>query len=251
MKFFTSFLILLLSIQFAFSQKVEDKVYASVCSDNTSTRSIHESLSRGKMLLIVSNLTNCKECTGIANDVAAYTYSHKDVQVWGALNYLYKYANCVTVKDVVHRYSWDGMFVFIDSTDRWSNGTSTYFTLLNPKDNTIYWEGSSWETAQVKIEELRVRNTPIPEKIEALVEDVFPNPFGKQLRVKVLGNNNDEVVIRILDILGQEKAVYVRKLEGNRNELSLDVSDKNLETGVYMVRVSVGAITKTTRLIKN
>lgn len=92
-----------------------------------------------------------------------------------------------------------------------------------------------------------------PEEVKPIVIGAYPNPFKKSLTVTVPVENDDKVQVSIFNVKGEQ--VYSRQfnnLTRGNNYLSIDLANKELAKGVYIVRVlyTNKHIEKTIKLIK-
>lgn len=78
---------------------------------------------------------------------------------------------------------------------------------------------------------------------------VFPNPTNGVINVEFLAEGNDDVVIRVYDLLGSLKNEQVFTRRGTQFKQNLDVSD--FVEGVYYLEIEVDGNTFTRKLIKN
>jgi len=75
----------------------------------------------------------------------------------------------------------------------------------------------------------------------------FPNPANDVLNVNITLNNNEKVTISMFNTLGQTVITENRNLNAGSNNIQLNTS--NLEAGVYMVTVTAGNSTTTSRIV--
>jgi hypothetical protein len=75
----------------------------------------------------------------------------------------------------------------------------------------------------------------------------YPNPVNDVLNLNVTLNNNETVVVAMSNVLGE--TVSSQKYTLNAGSNNLQMSTYNLEAGVYLITVSTGTSTATTRVV--
>ncbi len=75
----------------------------------------------------------------------------------------------------------------------------------------------------------------------------YPNPANDVLNMNITLNNNENVTVSMFNTLGQTVITENRNLTSGANNVQLNTS--NLEAGVYMVTVTAGNATTTTRVV--
>ncbi|HLP51394.1 MAG TPA: T9SS type A sorting domain-containing protein [Chitinophagales bacterium] len=84
------------------------------------------------------------------------------------------------------------------------------------------------------------------EETNELQVNVYPNPSANQFQAKVAGNSNEEIDIRIFDVLGQ--LIDIKTGLANQTEYTFG---SNLTAGIYMVEVKQGESKQLVRVIKS
>lgn len=75
----------------------------------------------------------------------------------------------------------------------------------------------------------------------------YPNPATDVLNLNVTLNNNEKVTVAMTNVLGETVSSQQHSLNAGVNNLSM--STYNLEAGVYLITVSTGTSTATTRVV--
>ena len=75
----------------------------------------------------------------------------------------------------------------------------------------------------------------------------YPNPATDVLNMNITLNNNETVVVNMFNALGQIVITETRNLSAGANTVQLNTS--NLDAGVYMVSVTAGTGSSTTRVV--
>lgn len=133
------------------------------------------------------------------------------------------YSNYVTLPD-------DGFFIQTD--------------FIGAFDEVMWLDGWSLLSEQGRLS----AQTGIVDGINTIAADftvnVYPNPFNPTVNIGIVMPKNDDVNIRIYNMLGQKVAeLYSGHLNMGYQTFSFDGS--NLTSGLYMVQVSTGATTYT------
>lgn len=164
-------------------------------------------------------------------------------------NYLYS-GTGKEIKSVYKQYS---------NTTQQLENTSQYYTTYNTDDLKSVLTSYSWSTNSFKpstrkeyyyeqhqptgIEELKNNNHAI----------AFPNPFLVNTIIQFSTANSGDALMGIFDVSGRQ--VFSQKLfvAAGENSLLWDGTDKNgnlLPSGLYMVKVTKGEQTFSTRIVK-
>jgi hypothetical protein len=80
---------------------------------------------------------------------------------------------------------------------------------------------------------------------------VFPNPVGDENKVSLFftPENSGEFTVQIVDVTGRMEKTFTRYFEEGSQQFTIDVSD--LANGMYLIRVSDGINSCSTKLIRN
>ena len=77
--------------------------------------------------------------------------------------------------------------------------------------------------------------------------EVYPNPAHDILNLNVLLNHSDEVVVNMVNLLGETVSMRQYAMNAGSNTIQLNISD--LETGAYIITVSTQESSAATRII--
>lgn len=85
-------------------------------------------------------------------------------------------------------------------------------------------------------------------KLKYSLEQNYPNPFNPSTTIRYSVPNQGLVVLKLYDILGKEKAVFVneRKESGN---YSYEFKNNNLSSGVYFYTIKVNEFVQTRKMV--
>ena len=76
--------------------------------------------------------------------------------------------------------------------------------------------------------------------------DIYPNPASDNFTVRLTNSNGDNCNVQIINVTGQVvKAISL----GNETEIEEKVTISDLNSGIYMVKTSLGDKSSTRRLI--
>ncbi len=75
----------------------------------------------------------------------------------------------------------------------------------------------------------------------------YPNPANEVVNVSVNLNNNENVVVSMFNALGQVVVTETRNMSAGSNNIQLNTS--NLEAGIYMLSVTAGSATTTSKIV--
>lgn len=84
---------------------------------------------------------------------------------------------------------------------------------------------------------------------QAKLERVYPNPISDYIFVDIEAESNAFAEIELLDILGNKVQVWERQeLVNGKNKIKLQL--ENFHSGIYLLKVKIGAKVYVTRLRK-
>ena len=228
---------------FSLNGQVADRTETD-CSQNS--RSIHQVLGEGKVLIIASKGLDCSICMGHAPQVEAFAAQNVgSVEVWGAMTMRYSGAvpTCTQVNNWANTYNWQHIFAFVDQTQYYYDlGTPRYY-VYDPRDSSEAYNGFSWNDAKDKAEEIASASLSTPE-------------VAKEPEVEVFAYNNILVVdgtislntnIEVIDLTG--KPVYNTLLTGINGRQELEFNHPG--AGIYLVRLSYGSKVVTRKVMLN
>ena len=81
----------------------------------------------------------------------------------------------------------------------------------------------------------------------------FPNPAQEKLYINFLLLNHERIEIKIFDAIGKNvngNAIYSEYLNAGQQQMELNLSDMNLNKGIYFLQISGAAFSKTIRFIR-
>ncbi len=76
---------------------------------------------------------------------------------------------------------------------------------------------------------------------------IYPNPAGNITNVTFATGNTQEVEVSLIDMMGQ--AVQINTLQAQKGKNTIKIDTKNIDSGVYFVKLNVGGVNQTKRLI--
>jgi hypothetical protein len=238
MKNFFSLLFLVYSL--TGTAQINNFTYSD-CDANT--ENIYGVLSDNKVLLIASKALDCSICMNSAPTLQNFASTQQGrIRVWGAMNYKYSsnVPNCSQVNNWKSTYSWNNIFMFIDSNDDWEGqGYPTYY-VISPVDSTIVYEGVIWSTASSKAIQLAdslglTTGISSKENNENITKAFITR---NQIHINLAsGFKTSEIEIFLTDILGNQIVRSKQKISDYNRQLIIS-SDKYLPTGIYMLYIT-------------
>lgn len=118
------------------------------CDGNS--QSIYEILETGKPLIIASKGLDCSTCMSQADNLASFANNQPNIQIWGAMYYLYQdqEADCSSIESWNNSYGWSNIFTFPDLEEFWAGdfGAPTY-TVIDPASKEIVYSGGNFTDA--------------------------------------------------------------------------------------------------------
>jgi len=86
-------------------------------------------------------------------------------------------------------------------------------------------------------------------KSSGTVDLIFPNPFSSKLYVLFKSALNEPVNVELFDLNG--KIVYSEKILPEGIQLTLDLEDKNIRSGTYLLKLTSGKERNIIKVFKN
>ncbi len=84
----------------------------------------------------------------------------------------------------------------------------------------------------------------------SLVGEVYPNPSNGIFNLAFQAAAGEKIMAKLYDAKGRELRTIETIATGNDQKFIMDISDERIPAGVYMVRVNLGTIIKSFRVIK-
>ena len=84
--------------------------------------------------------------------------------------------------------------------------------------------------------------------VDFRIEKVYPNPFNSNVRIDYRLGKLSDVAISVFDLSGRRITNDIRKaVQAGVHSYSYDASA--LPSGIYMVRMRAGAVTRTVKIV--
>ncbi|MEQ9262568.1 MAG: T9SS type A sorting domain-containing protein [Owenweeksia sp.] len=225
-------LLFLLSVSLASSQVVQNE---TVTNCNNNSKSIYTTLSSGKVLVIASEGFDCSICRSKAPGLQSWAAQNvTSIEVWGAMTYTYSgnTPTCTDVSSWKNSYSWNDIFMFIDSGRKWFGaGTPQYF-VYSPQDSTLAYQGFSETTARSTAENL-VATIGIHE--QEAIAPFFVNQGEGFIQLNNLPPST--IQFQLFDLTG--KAVKTQIISNQFGE-AFKINITEMKRGLYLVKVKNG-----------
>lgn len=235
MKTFYTLLGIFLSL---LSQAQVDNRSETDCDGNS--QSIYEVLELGKPLIIASKGLDCSTCMGQADNLADFANNQTNIQIWGAMYYLYgqgETADCASIDSWETSYEWDNIFVFPDLEEYWAGdfGAPTY-TVIDPSSNEVVYTGSDFTDASN--EALGLITVGLENEDQKSSFTLYSN--NGILHVKIDSPANGKGKIEVINILGQK--VYSKELILRSGNIELKTPFKE-NSGIYIANLEINGKT--------
>jgi hypothetical protein len=171
------------------------------CDGNS--QSIYEILETGKPLIIASKGLDCSICMGQASNLAAFANNQPNIQIWGAMYYLYQdqEADCPSIDNWENSYGWSNIFSFPDLEEYWASefGAPTY-TVIDPTTTEVVYSGGSFTNASNEALGLITVGLDDPRTDPSFT--LYSN--GGILNIQIESPLSAMARIEVINILGQE-----------------------------------------------
>jgi len=213
------------------------------CAQNS--RSIHQVLGEGKVLIIASKGLDCSICMGDAPKLETFAGQNTaTVEIWGAMTLRYggSTPSCNQVNSWVNTYNWQNIFAFVDqSRYYYSQGTPRYY-VYDPRDSSEAYNGFSWNSAKSTAE--GITNALSSEEILE-IQNIEVFTYDNILVLD--GETSYNADIRLIDLSG--KTLFSTQLNSLNGREEINLSAYN--NGVYLVSVSYGNEVITKKILLN
>jgi Secretion system C-terminal sorting domain len=146
-------------------------------------------------------------------------------------------------------------YIFSLKEDNWDNAFQFLYTyddynyLIEQLDH--FWDGSDW----ILIEKYEyIYNQPVGIEIEEFVSDNFnifnnyPNPFNPSTTIKYSIPKQNNVTLKVVDVLGSEITTLVNK-EQPQGNYEVEFDGSALTSGIYFYRIQSGDFVDTKKMI--
>jgi hypothetical protein len=87
-----------------------------------------------------------------------------------------------------------------------------------------------------------------PDEEPILNLEIFPNPVSEKMEVRFMAEEDSEVQLKVVDLLG--KLLSIQKIQGARGRNVVELNTSKLEKGVYLIQVERNAVVETIRFVK-
>ncbi|MFW5758955.1 MAG: T9SS type A sorting domain-containing protein, partial [Bacteroidota bacterium] len=115
--------------------------------------------------------------------------------------------------------------------------------VFNPVGN-----GNATSEFEVNVSNMHFTNSLFVEKPGAVFYPAYPNPFTGKTNLDLILTQDSEVKVEVLNSYGQTIEVVMNKPLTSGNH-EIEWMPANLNPGIYMIKISVGEETYTTKVI--
>jgi len=220
------------------SQAQVDNRTETDCDGNS--QNIYEILETGKPLIIASKGLDCSTCMAQADNLADFANNQPNIQIWGAMYYLYgqgEPADCPSVDSWETSYEWENIFAFPDLEEFWAGdfGAPTYY-VIDPLTTEIAYSGGSFSSAT---------NSALGLITVGLEDEGQKSSFTLYNNNGVLHVNIDSPAdgkgkIEVINILGQK--VFSKELILRPGNIELKTPFKE-NSGIYIANLEINGKT--------
>jgi len=112
---------------------------------------------------------------------------------------------------------------------------------------------SGWKAAWLCIPDTNISNltNPYPLNKDSLFScSFYPNPFKESIIIDLSTKTEGNVLVKISDILGKEIFSKETKTRIGENHIKFDLSEYNLESGIYNISISSNNVNKLFQIVK-
>ncbi|HAD98774.1 MAG TPA: hypothetical protein DCG19_15280 [Cryomorphaceae bacterium] len=207
----------------------------AVTSCDNMSRSIYSTLASGKVLVIASEGLDCSVCKSKAPGLQSWAMQHSNtIDVWGAMTYLYGTNTpvCSELASWKSTYSWNNIFMFIDTHRKWFDNITPQYFVYNPKDSTLAYQGVSEATARSTAENL-VNNIGIQESVRA--SQAFYVSQGEGF-VQLNNIPTSFFQYQLFDLTGK----VVKAQSFTQADKAQRINTADLQKGLYLIKVKNG-----------
>lgn len=235
-------LIFLASIS-TYGQQLPDQTRTN-CSSQSET--LYESLNANKVVLVAADAFDCSICIAHAPSIGAYASNNPNIKIWGAMGF--KFSNntptCTQVNGWVNSYNWNDVFSFVDANRSWAgNGYPTY-TVIDPRDLTIAYRGTSHTQAMNRATEISNTITSIFSKPSSS-PGLSANCCNRTVTLNGF-ENPVQATVYVQELSGRRVETRQNVLLSNGSEIQLS---EKLPRGNYIVLVQLASKTMSARIM--
>ncbi len=115
--------------------------------------------------------------------------------------------------------------------------------VFNPIGN-----GNAVSEFEVNVNNMHFTNSMFVEKPGAVFYPAYPNPFSGQTHLDLILTQDNDVKVEVMNSFGQTVEVIMNKSMKSGNH-KINWNPANVGAGIYMIKVSVGSETYTTKVI--
>jgi|GEM_PF-636711 len=145
--------IFFLAVTSTYGQQLPDQTRTNC---NSQTETLYDALDANKVVLVAADAFDCSICMAHAPSIGTYASNNPNIKIWGAMGFKFSTntPTCTQVNGWVNSYNWDNVFSFVDANRSWAgNGYPTY-TVIDPRDKSIAYRGTSHTQAMNRATEI-------------------------------------------------------------------------------------------------
>lgn len=249
------YLCVILSILIAFSASAQDGEEAAFSNCMGQTVDLEALSSAGKTLFILHLPHDCKNCSLPLKQIEALRAEDSDARFFLAIPSDESTLNCNTAKLWLQN---KGLAFF--SLLKYPEGynpaptAALVYTLIKPGDLSEETTAEEILPDPVIVSPPDDVDTPPVNlgPVEFAIRDFYPNPFEDEVTLNFSTPQEEDLVVRVLDIVGNEVYSGAFCINQEKSEVSFLVGNKDeLNAGVYLLRVELSDQVETIRLFKD
>jgi hypothetical protein len=210
----------------------------------------------GKTLFILHLPNDCKNCSLPMTQIETLRNGDGDTRFFLAIPSEQTNLNCNTAKLWLQTkgLSFFSLLKYPDGYNPAPTAALVY-TLIRPGDlsDETTAEEIMPDPVVVSPADVAVDTTPVDiGPVEFAINDFYPNPFEDEVTLNFTTPGEEDLVVRVLDIVGNEVYSGAFCVNEEKSEVSFLVGPKDqLNSGVYLLRVELSDQVETIRLFKD
>ncbi len=222
-------LLFLVSSLCAMAQDIADVIETNC--DASAKDTLYKWLSQNKVVLIAADGFDCSVCQSHAPAIKNFANDNPNIRVWGAMNFKYSSTTptCTQINNWKSSYSWDNVFMFVDTDRSWAAVGYPTYTVINPLTKKVEKFGSNNYTINDATARERALNINKTLQTEDAVNTLAElNVYYQHNQLIINNANSISGKLQVLGINGQ------LNFEGVVNASNLRIP-LQLNNGVYIV----------------
>lgn len=229
------------------AQQVENFTEVS-CEEES--RTLHDVLDSGKVVLVASSGFDCGICMNHAQDMVAIADTYEaSLEVWAGKVNIYNQDDptCENIDGWRNTFEWDNIFMFLDEDEHWFIGGTPVYYVIDPENKEVFYQGSSMPQVKAALQTLIGFGLSVDET--NLQEEHFSlSMIENQIHANVHTNRAEEASFVLYDINGRLLFQENITLNSGENRLNMNLG-KEFSKGIYLGVIKSETANFSTKLI--